>query len=90
MANGRSAARRAPPFVDPPGYAQHRPERTVLYHLVQQHYPAFLAGREAVGRPLPKYLREEFEAYLKCGARVRLPASALREMSHRIARRVQL
>jgi hypothetical protein len=34
--------------------------------LVGQHYPAFLAAREAAGRPLPKYVQEEFEAY--CGA----------------------
>jgi len=26
-----------------------------------------LAGREAAGRPLPQYVQEEFEAYLKCG-----------------------
>jgi hypothetical protein len=24
---------RAPPFVDPPGYARHRPEATLLYQL---------------------------------------------------------
>jgi hypothetical protein len=59
--------RRAPPFVDPPGNAQHRPEQTLLYQLIEQHYPAFLAAREAVGRPLPQYVQEEFEAYLKCG-----------------------
>jgi hypothetical protein len=65
MANGRSAARRTPPFVDPPGYTQHRPEQTLLYRLVEQHYPAFVAAREAGGWPLPSYVREEFEAYLK-------------------------
>jgi hypothetical protein len=66
MAKGRSAARRAP-FIDPPGYAQHRPEHTLLYQLVEQHYPAFRPAREAAGRPVPKHVREEFEAYLKCG-----------------------
>jgi hypothetical protein len=66
MANGRTAPRCAPPFVDPAGYARHRPEQTLLYQLVGQHYPAFLAAREAAGRPLPKYVQEEFEAY--CGA----------------------
>jgi hypothetical protein len=54
---------RAPPFIDPPGYARHRPEATLLYALVERHYPA----REAEGRPLPKYVQEEFEAYSKCG-----------------------
>jgi hypothetical protein len=67
MASARAALRRAPPFIDPPGYARHRPEETLLYQLVGQHYPAFLVAREAVGRPLPMYVQEEFEAYLKCG-----------------------
>ena len=58
---------RAPPFIDPPGYAPHRPEATLLYQLVGRHYPEFVAVREAAGRPLPKYVREEFAAYLKCG-----------------------
>jgi hypothetical protein len=26
----------APPFLDPPGYARHRPETTLLYRLVEQ------------------------------------------------------
>jgi len=26
---------RAPAFVDPPGYARHRPETTLLYQLVE-------------------------------------------------------
>jgi ribosomal protein S27E len=58
---------RAPLFIDPPGYARHRPEATPLYQIVQQHYPEFVAAREAAGRPLPNYVQEEFEAYLKCG-----------------------
>ena len=58
---------RAPPFGDPPGYVRHRPEWTVLYQLVERHYPDFLALREAAGRPLPRYVQDEFEVYLKCG-----------------------
>jgi len=57
MASRRPAWRRAPPFIDPPGYARHRPEETLLYRLVEEHYPAFLAAREATGRSLPKYDR---------------------------------
>jgi hypothetical protein len=34
-----SARPRAPGFVDPPGYARHRLETTLLYQLVEQHYP---------------------------------------------------
>jgi len=30
MASGQAAPRREPPFVDPPGYARHRPEETLL------------------------------------------------------------
>jgi ribosomal protein S27E len=67
MASERAASRRAPPFIDPPGYARHRPEATLLYQLVEQYYPALLAAREATGRPLPGYVQAEFEAYLKCG-----------------------
>jgi ribosomal protein S27E len=54
-------------FIEPPGYARHRPEETLLYRLVEQHYPAFVVAREAAGRPLPRYVQEEFAAYLKCG-----------------------
>ncbi|MHA5728541.1 transposase zinc-binding domain-containing protein, partial [Pseudomonas aeruginosa] len=48
-------------------YAPHRPERTLLYSLVQAHWPDFLARREVEDRPLPEYVREEFETYLRCG-----------------------
>ena len=58
---------RAPPFVEPPGYARHRPESTLLYQLVEQHYPAFREMRAMAGRSLPDYIEEEFDAYLKCG-----------------------
>ena len=58
---------RAPPFIEPSGYAQHRPESTLLYQLVEQHYPEFRELRAREGRPLPACVQEEFEAYLKCG-----------------------
>jgi ribosomal protein S27E len=67
VASAHAAGRRAPPFIDPPVYARHRPEETLLYRLVEEHYPAFVAAREAAGRPLPKHVQEEFEAYRKCG-----------------------
>ena len=34
---------------------------------VEQHYPAFRELRAAAGRLLPEYVREEFDACLKCG-----------------------
>ena len=58
---------RAPPFLDPPGYARHRPEATLLYQLVEQHYSAFRELRAEAGRPPPDYVQQEFDAYLKCG-----------------------
>jgi ribosomal protein S27E len=58
---------RTPAFVDPPGYVRHRPETTLLYQLVEQHYPAFRELRAVAGRPLPDFVEEEFDAYLKCG-----------------------
>jgi ribosomal protein S27E len=67
MASERAERLRAPLFVDPPGYLRHRPEATLLYQFVERHYPQLVATREAAGRPLPQYVQEEFEAYLKCG-----------------------
>jgi ribosomal protein S27E len=54
-------------FIAPPGYQRHRPETTLLYRLVAEHYPAFRDRRAAEERPLPRYVEDEFEAYLKCG-----------------------
>jgi hypothetical protein len=58
---------RAPPFIEPSGYAQHRPESTLLYQLVEQNYPQFRELRAREGRSLPEYVQEEFDACLKCG-----------------------
>lgn len=66
MGSERVARPRAPPFIDPPGYARHRPEETLLYALVERHYPEFAATREAAGRSLPKYVQDEFAAYPPC------------------------
>ena len=48
-------------------YERHRPERTLLYQLVEAHYPAFEAQWVAEGKVLPDYVRREFEDYLQCG-----------------------
>jgi hypothetical protein len=39
----------------------------VLYRVVEQHAEAFFAEHEARGGELPRFVREEFEAYLRCG-----------------------
>jgi len=54
-------------FIAPPGYLRHRPEATLLYQLVAEHYPRFRDRRAAEGRALPPYVEAEFEAYLRCG-----------------------
>ena len=53
--------------MDPPGYARHRPETTLLYRLVERYWPQLRRSRERAGRALPSYVEEEFDAYLKCG-----------------------
>ena len=54
-------------IIEPPGYRRHRPEATLLYRLVARHYPRFRDRRAAEGRALPRFVEDEFEAYLKCG-----------------------
>ena len=51
----------------PSRYQRHQPETTLLYRIVEQHYPAFLAHLASEGRTLPDYVQQEFTAYLKCG-----------------------
>jgi hypothetical protein len=48
-------------------YVRHRPEDTVLYDVVERHHAAFFAALEEEGRHLPGFVRDEFEAYLRCG-----------------------
>ncbi len=50
-----------------PGYESHRPEKTLLYQVIEQHYPDFLSEMEAQERSLPSYVQDEFEAFLECG-----------------------
>jgi len=53
--------------VGAPAYERHRPEKTLLYQLVEQHYPEFVTQLTAEGKVLPDYVHQEFEVYLKCG-----------------------
>jgi len=66
-ATSRAAGTAAVARAAAPTYARHVPERTLLYALVQAHYPDFIARLEAEGRLLPAYVRAEFEAFLRCG-----------------------
>ena len=48
-------------------YQRHRPEETLLYELIEQHYPVLVDHLAEQGKSLPDYVQDEFEAYLKCG-----------------------
>ena len=49
-------------------YERHRPEQTTLYCLVQQHAVSFIAHTAAsIGAELPRFIKDEFDAFLECG-----------------------
>lgn len=48
-------------------YKRHEPENTLLYQIIKEYYPQFLAKLREEGRVLPDYVHDEFEDYLKCG-----------------------
>lgn len=50
-----------------PYYERHQPEKTLLYQLVQEHYPVFKSSLEGQGQSLPRYVQREFEDFLQCG-----------------------
>jgi hypothetical protein len=53
--------------VGAPVYTRHRPERTLLYQIVEEYYPAFESRLASQGRALPVYVQCEFDDYLRCG-----------------------
>ena len=61
------AGKEASSGVGVPQYVRHRPERTLLYQLVRDNYPAFKGHLAAQGTSLPGYVEQEFEDYLACG-----------------------
>lgn len=49
-------------------YERHRPEDTTLYRVVQDDLETFLAQAETqTGSGLPRFVKDEVEAYLECG-----------------------
>lgn len=50
-----------------PAYQRHRPERTPLYRAVAAHARTFVGISESSGAPLPRFVKDEFDAYLQCG-----------------------
>jgi hypothetical protein len=61
------AGREASTGVGAPPYVRHCLERTLLYRLVEECFPAFKAHLAAQGTALPGYVEQEFEEHLKCG-----------------------
>jgi hypothetical protein len=53
----------------PISYERHRPEETLLYKVIQENIETFLANidREPTPKGLPKYVKEEFYKFLRCG-----------------------
>jgi hypothetical protein len=78
--SGASRASQLPAAQDgaPVHHERHRPERTTLYRLVQQHAATFIAEAEAAaGADLPQFVKDEFDAFL-ANAASRPTAWALR------------
>ena len=48
-------------------YERHRPEETLLYQVIEKHWPHFQEHLAHQGKQLPAYVIQEFEEYLKCG-----------------------
>jgi len=62
-----SAGREASADVAARVYVRHRPERSLLYQIVEEYYSAFVPYLAAQGTVLPGYVQRDFEEYLKCG-----------------------
>ncbi len=73
----QSTGKEASPGDGTPPYTRHRPERTLLYQLIQAHYPVFEAHCAEQGKPLPAYLCQEFTDYLKWPSGTRFTAGAV-------------
>ena len=61
------AARTADEGWGADNYQRHRPEQTLLYRIIERHYPVFTDQLAAQGTVLPGYVQREFEDFLKCG-----------------------
>ena len=48
-------------------YCRHKPEETPLYPLIQNNLATFFETMEESNTSLPRFVRREFEAYLRCG-----------------------
>jgi len=42
-------------------YRHHRPEQTLLYQIVERHYPAFVEQLAEAGKQLPTHVRQALD-----------------------------
>jgi hypothetical protein len=49
------------------GYERRRPEETELHGVVREQFEPFLARARERDRPVPRFIEQEFRAYLACG-----------------------
>ena len=48
-------------------YKRHRPENTLLYQLVERHYPEVQETWSKQGKHFPEFVEREFDDFLRCG-----------------------
>ncbi len=48
-------------------YERHCPEKSLLHQVVAKNLEPFVKKCEESGHPVPKFVRREFEAFLRCG-----------------------
>lgn len=53
--------------VDAYSYERHRPEESLLYQVVAKYVQPFFRKCEESDHPVPKFVKREFEAFLRCG-----------------------
>jgi hypothetical protein len=49
------------------GYTPRSPEQTLLHRIVREQLEAFLAHTRMRDQPAPRFVEQEFRAYLRCG-----------------------
>ena len=48
-------------------YERYAPEKSLLYQVVKQNWNSFAKKCETENHPVPRFVKREFEAYLRCG-----------------------
>jgi len=70
MSSAPACARHAATASRTAVYQPRRPERTVVYQVVQGHLETWLEetrSRDPDGEPVPAYIERDFRQYLTCG-----------------------